>query len=99
MKLSAYLESNPGYQFEIRHSRNSPQKKIAITFPYGQNIKGSIDKDNKNFDYKVEMILNRKLLESMYLILFINRFLGRAGVMRLAEQIAKEDLEREMKRL
>ena len=97
IRLARFLAEREEYAFELKASRKTGLRKLALSFPYGAKLKSDLDKDRKNFDYRVEAIFNRKLYSAILLIVFIEKLFPGQGLVRKLQDLVREDVERELK--
>lgn len=90
IRLARFLEENEEYDFQEKRDSLGCQR-LALSFPYAVKHKNYLDKDRKNFDYRLNAIFNRKLRNAIYLIAFVEKtFKGRGLVRRVQKQVMEE---------
>ncbi len=67
IRLAKFLDENEEYDFREKQSPKSGHVRLVLSFPFAAKVKDHLDKDRKNFDYRVDAIFNKKLYEAIYL--------------------------------
>jgi len=71
-RLHEFLKEHPEHCFLLRKRGANDPGRLVLTFPYGTAIKNELDKDHRNFDYKIEALFNKKLREAMQIVVYFN---------------------------
>ena len=79
-RLHATLKDDPRHGFEVQN-RSGAVPRLTLRFPYGSGIKSQVDKDHRNFDYKIDALFNKKLREAMQIVVYFNNLFPEATAM------------------
>jgi len=97
IRLARFLQEHEEYSFQIKADPKSGAKRIILSFPYGAGLKGELDKDRKNFDYRLNAILNHKLHQAIYLIVYIEQLFPSHHLVKKVQELVAEDIRRELR--
>ena len=70
-RLARFLDEHPEHDFQMVND-SGKQPRLSIRFPRRSRIKATIDKDHRNFDYKVDALFNRKLTDAVETVLLFD---------------------------
>ena len=73
-RLHEFLQEHPEHGFLLQKRGANDPGRLVLTFPYGSGIKNDLDKDHRNFDYKIDALFNKKLREAMQIVVYFNSF-------------------------
>jgi hypothetical protein len=90
--LHQHLKEHAEHTFVLRGRGPHEPGRLVLSFPYGSGIKNEMDKDHRNFDYKIDALFNKKLREAMQIVVYFNSLFPEAT------EMTKELVVREMQR-
>lgn len=67
-RLSMFLGEHPEFDFQLT-DRPPDRPRLSIQFPRGSRIKSRLEKDHRNFDYKLDALFNHKLQDAIETVL------------------------------
>jgi len=94
-RLHEFLKQHPEHTFALRRRGTNDPGRLVLTFPYGSRIKGELDKDHRNFDYKVGALFNKKLRDAMQSVVYFNSLFPDAT--KLTKDLVLQELKRRQK--
>ena len=97
IRLARFLAEHGEHCFRLKTGPKTGLRRLVLSFPYGSNLKADLDKDRKNFDYRLNAIFNQKLYDAVLLVVFIEKLFPDQGLVRMIQNVAREDVERELK--
>ena len=97
-KLHQFLEDNREHAFEARTRPVVGTERLVLRFPYGTGFKSTLDKDHRNFDYKIDALFNKKLREAMQIVVYFNSLFPRATEMTKSAVLREMQQHREQKK-
>jgi len=95
-RLHDFLKEHPEHGFVLRKRGANDPGRLVLTFPYGTAIKSELDKDHRNFDYKIDALFNKRLREAMWIVVYFNSLFPEATEM--TKDLVVREMERQSRR-